>query len=205
MIVDGVLFVPEYYDHHCAWTFPSWREIFGNNKPVIIEYCSGNGTWITEKAKKLSCNWVAVEWRFERVRKIWSKVKNYGLPNLFIVCGEAQVFARDYLPSQSINGVYINFPDPWPKEKHAKHRLFQRPFIEELSRTLKSFSSVTIVTDDPPYSEQITREFLSHSAWEARFPEPYFTTEWEGYGTSYFDTLWRQKGKTIRYFHFIKK
>jgi tRNA (guanine-N7-)-methyltransferase len=199
MIADGVLFVPDYYDRHREWTFPTWPEIFGDDKPVTIEFCTGNGTWLTEKAKDTSRNFIAVEWDFERVRKIWSKTKNYGLTNLFIVCGEAQVFARDYLRSASVNEIYINFPDPWPKLKHAKNRLFQQPFILELARVLRPEKSVTIVTDDPPYGRQIVREF---SAWEPAFPEPYFVTAWEGYGTSYFEGLWRSKGKQIHYFQF---
>lgn len=203
-LADGVLYVPDYYENHREFSFPDWKTIFGNDKPVVIEYCTGNGTWIAEKAKDTSNNWVAVEWRFERVRKIWSKAKNYGLTNLFIVCGEAQTFAREYLSSESIDQVYINFPDPWPKEKHAKNRIFQQPFIHQIARTVKPAGLVTVVTDDPPYSEQVSREMLAHPAWVSSFPDPYFVTEWEGYGTSYFEELWRGKGKVIRYFQFKK-
>jgi tRNA (guanine-N7-)-methyltransferase len=202
LLQDKVLFVPDYYDRHQELTFPKWREIFGNDNPVIIEYCTGNGTWLAEKAKDSSKNWVAVEWRFERVRKIWSKMKNYGLSNLFIISGEAKTFAREYLSASSVDGVYINFPDPWPKDKHAKNRLFQQPFIEELALTIKPGGTVTVATDDPTYSEQISREMLAHPAWEPDFHKPYYKTEWEGYGTSYFDMLWREKGKEIRYFQF---
>lgn len=202
LLEDRVLFVPDYYDGHQELIFPKWKEIFGNDNPVIIEYCTGNGTWLAEKAKDSSKNWIAVEWRFERVRKIWSKMKNYGLSNLFIISGEAQTFAREYLPFSSVDGVYINFPDPWPKDKHAKNRLFQQPFIEQLARTIKSGGTLTVATDDPTYSEQISREMLANPAWKSDFPKPYYRTEWEGYGTSYFDTLWREKGKEIRYFQF---
>lgn len=201
-IVDRVLFVPEYYDHHRDFSCPSWQEIFGNSNPVTIEFCTGNGTWLAERAKDSSRNFVAVEWDFERVRKIWSKMKNYNLSNLFIVCGEAQVLVRDYLTGASVDEIYVNFPDPWPKEKHAKNRLFQAPFVRELAKILKLQGQITIVTDDEAYGEQIVREFLSSSLWKTVFNEPYFITEWEGYGTSYFDTLWREKGKTIRYFQF---
>ena len=201
LLQDRVLFVPDYYDRHHEFTFPGWEAIFGNTKPVVIEYCTGNGTWIAEKAKDRSKNWVAVEWDFERVQKIWSKMKNYGLDNLFIVSGEAVTFAREYLPPKSVSEVYVNFPDPWPKEKHAKNRLFQRSFIEELDRTLMPTGTVTVVTDDPTYSEQIVREMGAQGGWE----DPVRTTEWEGYGSSYFDTLWREKGKTIRYFQFRKR
>jgi tRNA (guanine-N7-)-methyltransferase len=204
LLADGVLYVPEFYDRHREWVFPGWPAIFGNDKPVVIEFCTGNGTWIAEKAKDTSKNWVAVEWWFERVRKIWSKRENYGLDNLFIVCGEAQTFAREYLGNETVDEVYINFPDPWPKEKHAKKRLFQPPFIEQLARTVKPSGLLTVVTDDPPYSEQLSKVIRAHPQWNSCFPEPYFVTEWENYGESYFDTLWREKGKTIHYFQFKK-
>ncbi len=198
-IHEGVLFIPEYYFEHHLWTFPGFAAIFGEERPVHVEYCSGNGAWIIEKASQSADYWVAVEWRFDRVRKIWSKMKNLGLKNLFIVCGDGQIFARDYLPANSVDNVYINFPDPWPKEKHAKNRIFQAPFIEQLARTTKG--KVTAVTDDPTYSSQILSE-MKH--WTSSFPEPRFMTEWPGYGSSFFDTLWRQKGCTIRYMQFAR-
>jgi tRNA (guanine-N7-)-methyltransferase len=205
LLEDRVFYVPEFYDKHQACSFPDWKTIFGNDHPVIIEYGAGNGMWTAEKAQDLSQNWVAVELDFERVRKIWSKVKNLGLPNLFVISGKAQTFAKEYLPTASIDGIYINFPDPWPKDRHAKNRLFQQPFINELARTIKPGGTLIVVTDDPPYSEQICREMLAHPAWESDFPAPYYVTEWEGYGTSYFDALWREKGKVIHYFQFRRK
>jgi len=198
-LIDKVLFVPDYYDRHREWSFPGWKAIFGNDHPVLIEYCAGNGTWIAEKARSSPYNnWVAVEWRFERVRKIWSKMKNYNLSNLMIVCGEAQTFTREYLPSQSVFQAYVNFPDPWPKDKHAKNRLFQEPFVSELVRVVHG--NITVVTDDSTYADQITAEMLK--SWRSSFPNPYYITDWPDYGTSYFDTLWRDKGKMIRYFQF---
>ena len=50
-IRDGVFFIPDYYDKHKEWQLPKWEAIFGNTNPVVIEYCTGNGTWIAEKAK----------------------------------------------------------------------------------------------------------------------------------------------------------
>ncbi|MBP7074412.1 MAG: tRNA (guanine(46)-N(7))-methyltransferase TrmB [Rhabdochlamydiaceae bacterium] len=204
-IRDEVLFIPDYYDKHKEWQLPSWEEIFGNSNPVVIEYCTGNGTWIAEKAKDKSKNWIAVEWRFERVQKIWSKKKNQQLDNLFIVCGDAQIFIREYLKDQSIDGVFVNFPDPWPKEKHAKNRLFQPPFMKELSRTVKSGAPFIVATDDPPYSEQLCEVTLASGEWDPVFKTPHYVTEWQGYGASYFDSLWRGKGLEIRYFHFARK
>ena len=202
---DRVFFIPDYYDKHREFVFPEWKTVFGNENPVIIEYCTGNGTWLAEKAKDQTKNWVAVEWRFERVRKIWSKLKNLNLANLFVISGEAQAFTREYLQDSCVDGVYVNFPDPWPKDKHAKNRLFQQPFIQELARIVKPGGTVIVATDDPAYSEQICKEMVAHPAWESDISAPYYVTQWKDYGTSYFDALWRGKGKLIRYFQFRRR
>ncbi len=203
-IHDEVLFIPDCYDQHREWVMPSWEMIFGNSNPVMVEYCTGNGAWIADKAQDQSQNWVAVEWRFDRVQKIWSKKKNRGLKNLFVVCGDANVFIRDYVRDQSVDGVYVNFPDPWPKERHAKNRLFQPSFVANLARTVRPGAPLCVVTDDPPYSQQIVKSILAHPDWKPAYSFPHYVTEWEGYGTSFFDALWREKGREIRYFRFLR-
>ncbi len=188
-----------------SFQFPGWEDpaLFSKEQPVKIEYCSGNGAWIVEKAVESShCNWVAVEKRFIRCRKIWSKMKNRTLGNLSIVNGEALSTTERYFPSSSVEEVYINFPDPWPKKKHAKYRLIQPTFIKELARILKNGGTVTVVTDDVPYSEEVIQHFLSSEEFTPVFEAPHFTNEWEGYGNSYFEALWRSKGREIRYMSF---
>lgn len=208
VLQNRVLYVPEYYDKHHEWEMPSFShpDLFGNDNEVFIEYCTGNGLWIAEMAKKNPCiNWIAVEYEFERVRKIWSKIQNYKLANLIVVSGEALTFSRYYLRSGSISRTYMNFPDPWPKQKHSKNRLVQSSFVEELTRIIKSQGKSIFVTDDPDYALQISQEILSHPSWISCFPEPFFILDWPDYGTSYFDALWRKKGKSIHYFQFEKK
>ncbi len=189
------------------FVFPGWEhpDIFGNNHPVCIEYCSGNGAWIAGKAQaNPHLNWVAVERKFDRVRKIWSKIKNLDLPNLFIICGEAHQATRTYFPECSAHDVYINFPDPWPKARHAKNRLIQAEFAQQLWRILQEGRSLTFVTDDPPYSEWLIEVMTAHKGFSSSYPSPYYTTDESCYGTSYFDQLWRSKGRTIRYHKFQK-
>lgn len=203
-----MLFVPTYYDRHQEWVFPGWEDpsLFGNSNPVSIEYCSGNGLWAIEKAKQYpERNWVAVEIQFERVRKIWSKCQNEKLSNLLIVCGEALTFTRYYLPASCVQEMYVNFPDPWPKEKHAKNRLLQPAFVEEVARIIRPGGGATLVTDDPDYCEQMSRVMRENLNWKPSFPEPYYVTDWTDYGRSYFDTLWREKGRTIRYLHLTRQ
>lgn len=208
IVQDRVWYVPEYYNHYDSFTFPGWQstDFFGNDRPVYIEYCSGNGSWIAEKALlEPAVNWVAVELQFERVRKIWSKLKNRDIPNLMIVCGEAWLTTHHYIPSDSVSAVFINFPDPWPKRRHAKHRLIAQPFLTELQRILKQESLVTFVTDDKDYSDLTIAEFNQQPGFQALFPPHYYTEVMNDYGSSFFEELWRSKGKQIRYHQFVKK
>jgi len=208
LLADKVLYVPEYYDQYDQFKFPGWEDpsLFGNSQPVVVEYCSGNGTWIAEKAKENpDLNWVAVEKRFDRVRKIWSKIKNENLNNLVVFCGEGFRLTQEYLPKETVDQVYINFPDPWPKKRHAKHRIVQPLFIEQVYRILKPEGVITLVTDDTAYSEQMIEVLNGQEGMGSMYPEPYFVNELEGYGTSYFDTLWRNKGRKIHYHQFQKQ
>lgn len=202
---DRILYVPEYYDKYQEYAFPGWEDsqIFGNSNPLHIEYCSGNGTWIAEKAKiNPTVNYVAIEKKFPRIRKIWSKVQNNGLPNLIGICGEGMKVTLHYFPHASVDAIFINFPDPWPKKRHAKHRIIQAPFVAELSRIMKKGALLTLVTDDEDYSSWMIAVMGGNTSFRSIYPAPFYKEELENYGTSFFDELWREKGKRIRYHQF---
>lgn len=200
---NRLLFVPERLEYNEGpVAFP---EIFKNSHPLHIEYCSGNGDWIIEKAEAHpEINWLAVEKRFDRVRKIWSKRENRGIGNLMVACGKAETITEHFIGEETADRLFINFPDPWPKDRHAKHRIFQEPFIEQMARILKKQGDLICVTDDPAYSEQIVKEVLGNSRFESVF-EPPMQASWPEYGASYFHDLWLKLGRTISFFHFRKK
>ncbi len=203
LIQDRIWHVPNYYDDP-AFVFPGWeaQELFGNDKPVKVEFCSGNGCWIVEKAKAHpEYNWVAVELKFKRVRKIWSKIKNHELDNLIAVCGEGLNISRRYIPNESVEEVFVNFPDPWPKDRHAKHRIIKASFADEVARILTPTGTITMVTDDPPYSEQMSTTFQKHETFRADLVTP----KSEEYGNSYFHQLWVNLGRNIHFHRFAKQ
>jgi tRNA (guanine-N7-)-methyltransferase len=203
LICDQVLYVPDYYHQHAEYSFPGWETVFGRAAPVEVEFCAGNGAWIVDKAKNApERNWVAVEWQFDRVRQIWSKMRNGNVTNLFIVCGEALTFTTHYLQTATLEAAYINFPDPWPKEKHTKHRLVQAPFLQQLARVLKGGSPLTIATDHAGYVQQMVTALEAESQWRTHVPAPHYVLENPGYGTSYFDALWRSQGLPVHYIQY---
>ncbi|CCB89149.1 tRNA (guanine(46)-N(7))-methyltransferase TrmB [Simkania negevensis] len=198
-ILERIFYVPTYYDKYKEFSFPFWQELFGNDHPVHIEYCSGNGEWILERAKAHpEVNWVAVEMKFERVRKIHSKRINRNISNLLIVCGEAQVFTREYVPENSVETIYVNFPDPWPKDRHAKHRLIQAPFMRDVLTAVRPGGNAQLVSDAKEYVLQMQAEISQVSGWK-----PSNHQNQNNYGSSYFDRLWRSLGREIYYLEYL--
>jgi len=198
---EKCLYIPDSFSNHDAsvirWDDPS---VFEKPQPIMIEFCSGNGQWIAHMAEQMPhLNWIAVEMDFERARKIWLKIFRNHLPNLFLAYGEGMTFANHYVPAGMVREVYVNFPDPWPKRRHAKHRIVQPPFVQQIARILEPQGTATLVTDDIETSER----FIDHfAAWKSRFGDQNFVNEWPEYYISYFHSLWLQKEKTIRYHRF---
>lgn len=177
------------------WSDP---RLFGNDLPVILEYCSGNGQWICQKAKENpDYNWVALDIRFDRCKKIWARLIREKIPNLFVFCGEARILTSSYLPKRSLDGFYVNFPDPWPKLRHAKHRLIQSPFIEEAAELLLPQKEAILVTDDFVYLEQMIQELQKSPKWKALLPFPHYELNPKDLGSSFFLELWQQKKRNI--------
>ncbi len=193
----GFFYIPPHYSNYSTEIFPLFDIAQGKN--IFVELCSGNGEWIAEKAEKYPhIQWIAVEKRFDRAQKIWKKGKD--LPNLFVILGEGLAFLRHYIPEKSISKIYVNFPDPWPKARHAKHRLLDLPLKAELERILHPHSSITVATDDEIYRDQIVDLFSRD--WLSEFPFPNYITRWEGYGSSFFRRLWESKDKNSYFLSF---
>ncbi|MEM7175307.1 MAG: tRNA (guanosine(46)-N7)-methyltransferase TrmB [Chlamydiota bacterium] len=202
-LINRVFFLPPHYFGELgvlSWESP---KLFGNHHPVHIEYCSGNGEWIIDRALRYpQWNWVAVEKKFKRVRKIYAKREKRQLKNLAIVAGDAIALTKHCLALNSVAAIYINFPDPWPKKKHAKHRLIQEEFVDNLSQVVLPAGTFTLVTDHSDYWEQIRVILEKVAIWKAVSVPARFEEE---YGSSYFDRLWRSKGLPIRFLAYQKK
>ena len=183
---DGVVYIPEYYFDHDPSIMP---ELTGD---IAVEFCSGNGDWVIGRAKaepeKL---WIAVEMQFCRVRKIWSKRENLGLKNLLIVCGKGEDFLDHYVEGELFTEAYINFPDPWEKDRQAKHRIVKEPFMGNLKKKMKPGRRITLVTDHEVYAQQM--EEVMSASWEKES----ISSDISGYGYSFFADIFLKQQKKI--------
>jgi tRNA (guanine-N7-)-methyltransferase len=192
--------------NNSSFQFPGWysKDLFVRPGDIQVEYCSGNGTWIAEKALQFpEKNWIAVEKRFDRARKIWSKIKNLNITNLVVVWGEAYALSTRFFPTNSISSIFVNFPDPWPKRRHAKYRIISASFFEEAHRVLIPGGELIFVTDDIPYSEFFLKTASTQHRWKQTLGDPGYGTPPPGYGDSYFSSLFQSQSLPLRFHRFI--
>jgi tRNA (guanine-N7-)-methyltransferase len=177
-----------------------WHHVFPLDQSLCIEYCSGNGDWVIEQAEKQTGkNWIAIEKRLDRARKIWSKMKNAGINNLFIVCCEGGWFTKHYLMDGKVEVVHVNFPDPWPKDRHSHNRIFNPEFLEGLQRIVIPGGKVNFVTDDDKYRESVLELFRKNEKFVILNPPLGYAINKKGYGNSYFKQLWKEKNRELYY------
>lgn len=158
---------------------------------MYVELCSGNGEWVINKAlAHRDRQWVAVEKKRARAQKIEAQKVRLGITHLHVASLNAEEFFLS-VPTESVEEVYINYPDPWPKRRHAKRRLLQPSFMNDLATRMKKGGRLYCITDDVSYFEQM-KKIIAHSlewAIEEEVVDP------ENYGESYFSRLWKAQGK----------
>ena len=127
-----------------------WAERFGNQNPIHIEVGMGKGQFLTEMALlHPDVNYVGIE-RYTSVlyRALQKREElEQTLPNLFYLCIDAQELPDIFAPGE-VEKIYLNFSDPWPKERHAKRRLTSREFLARYQQVLPAGGIVEFKTDN---------------------------------------------------------
>ncbi len=138
------------------------RTLFGNDAPVIMEIGFGNGdaTWQMAQACPDE-NYLGVEVHQPGVGHLLLKMKEYGITNIRIANDDAVEFIRARVPEESLAGVRIYFPDPWPKKRHYKRRLIQPAFIKLLASRMRLGALLHLATDWEAYAEHMLEAMKS--------------------------------------------
>ncbi len=125
-----------------------WNEVFGNDNPIQIEVGMGKGRFIMDMATlNPNINYVGIE-KFSSVliRGI-QKQDELQLPNVKFIRMEAEQIC-DVFEKGEVDKIYLNFSDPWPKDRHAKRRLESREFLGRYNEILKKDGKVEFKTDN---------------------------------------------------------
>ena len=171
------------------------EELFTQPQPTELEIGCGDGGFLLKYAQRHpECNFLGVERLLGRVRKLSIRGQHAGLTNLRLLRIEAR-YVLDYLLSErAFSAVHIYFPDPWPKDKHARHRLIQADFLPRIRRILAPGGMLYLRTDDPPYFKQMQETFRGSEEFVEE-STPAFLSEI----TTEFERQWLAEGTRTHY------
>jgi len=143
--------------------------LFGREAPLVVEVGSGMGEATAQMAAAdPGRNLLAVDVHRQGLGRLLRRVEDAGRTNVRVAEGDAVVLLRDMLPPASVDEVRVYFPDPWPKARHAKRRLVQRPFLDLVASRLRPGGVLHIATDWAPYAAQVHQLLATHDAFEIR-------------------------------------
>lgn len=147
--------------------FPKWgipfkkeqlplHELFPDKEKVVLEIGFGMGMATADIAEKQSDTaFLCTEVFTPGIGKLLYEIERRRLDNIRIIQHDAYDVVTYMLPEMSIDGVHIFFPDPWPKRKHQKRRLVQKPFLDCIALRLKPGGYLYLVTDWKNYAESM--------------------------------------------------
>lgn len=168
-------------------------EYFANDAPLEIDLGCGDGSFVLGMAEHYpDRNFLAVERLLGRVRKVCKRSHKMGLKNLMVLRLESLYTLEWMLPGSCVDRLHLLCPDPWPKAKHHRRRLFQEPFLNAVVRVLKPGGEFLFKTDHEEYfewSEEHLAAFdkLERLSWEEDdffYPKTDFQIQWEAEGKS---------------------
>lgn len=147
-----------------------WQEIFGNSHPVHIEVGMGKGRFLMDMASLYpNVNYVGIEMYdsvlLRAIQKMEEKEEKGELPeNLRFIRMDARELPLVFAQGE-VEKIYLNFSDPWPKERHAKRRLTSRQFLERYDKILAQDGTVEFKTDNRPLFE-FSLEEVKEAGWK---------------------------------------
>ena len=125
-----------------------WEEVFQNDHPIHIEVGMGKGQFIIEMARRNpEVNYIGIEKYSSALVRAVEKLEDFEQDNLRLIRMDAEnieeVFDKD-----EVDRIYLNFSDPWPKDRHAKRRLTSTRFLERYDNILTPEGRVMFKTDN---------------------------------------------------------
>jgi tRNA (guanine-N7-)-methyltransferase len=141
------------FEDYCAIDL---TQIFGRSAPVELEIGAGRGDFIIERARSMpERDFLAVELASTVAQLMALRAGRRELTNVRVVRLDARPLVNLILADRSLSACHIYFPDPWPKERHVKNRLFTPYFAESLRRVLREGAPAYLASDVQDYAEAI--------------------------------------------------
>lgn len=142
-----------------------WRDLFGNAHPLHIEIGMGKGRFIMDMARlHPDINYVGIEKYSSVLIRGIQKLEAEELPNLYFIRMDAENITEVFGTGE-VDKIYLNFSDPWPKDRHAKRRLPSREFLNRYHEILSKEGNLEFKTDNRALFEFALKE-LEPAGWQ---------------------------------------
>jgi tRNA (guanine-N7-)-methyltransferase len=139
-------------------------EVFAPCKEVVVEIGTGMGEATAEMAStEPDVGILAIEVHHPGIGSLLVKIAELKLANIRIIDGDAVTVFENQIAPDSLDGVRLYFPDPWPKKRHHKRRIVQTEWIDLVVSRLKVGGTLHIATDWQPYAEWIAKRCGANS------------------------------------------
>jgi len=141
--------------------------VFGRSAPRVLEIGCGMGeTTAAIAAANPGTDYIGIEVHTPGVGSLLKQIEELGLANVRVIQHDAVEVLRTMIQPESLSGMHIFFPDPWPKKRHHKRRLIQPAFIALAASRLQPGGYLHAATDWQEYAEQILEVLSGESALE---------------------------------------
>ncbi len=132
------------------------RELFGNDRPIELEIGTGKGGFLLQQARDHEDrNYLGIEWANKYFKLAADRMARWGVGNVRMIRCDAKVFVMRCLSEASITALHVHHPDPWPKKRHHRRRLFDAAFVDAAAKALADGGVLDVQTDHAEYFEQI--------------------------------------------------
>lgn len=176
-----------------------WKEIFGNDNPLQIEIGMGKGKFITTLAdRNPGINYVGIEKYSSVLLRAVEKQNGLKLSNLKFIRMDAEKIT-DIFAKGEVDRIYLNFSDPWPKDRHAKRRLTSKEYFARYDIILKQDGEVHFKTDNRELFD-FSLEEVENAGWKLKaytFDLHHDETLNDGNIMTEYETRFSQEGKLI--------
>jgi tRNA (guanine-N7-)-methyltransferase len=161
-------------------------EIFPTSEKVIMEIGFGMGEATAIIAKNHPNNgYIAVDVHPPGIGKLLARIVENDLTNLKVIEEDVHMVLQHMIPDESLDGIHLFFPDPWPKKKHNKRRIVNEGFLALIHPKIKKGGYIHVATDWVPYAESIQQVFAGSTLFTGGVidkPEWRPVTRFEGQG-----------------------
>ncbi|KUK26167.1 MAG: tRNA (guanine-N(7)-)-methyltransferase [Acetothermia bacterium 64_32] len=171
-----------------------WEGVFGRRAPLAVEIGFGNGEFLVQAARQHP-DWdlLGFELSLTCIAKAASRLAREGLANVRLARVDGRFALRELFPDRSLTQVYVHFPCPWPKARHARRRLITPDFARTLAAVLEIGGGFELNTDAQWYAYQAREALEAEGRFLVRGP---WALEGKGPGTRY-ERKWLGQGRKI--------